>query len=216
MKKLILAVALAATTLVGANAQGFVLGGGLAFEYSKSNDIGGAKGADAADYGFEIAPILGYAVNDKIIIGAQVGVTIGKSELGGTLNRYGFQSAEAASFALGSSKYLGWLVTPFFRYNFIKIGNVTIAGQANLDISGADYDDSDVSVLTAGLNIVPIINYAFNEHWSIESALGFASIGYNFSKVDLNLPGAEDPTNHNFGFGLNQGKTISVAAIYSF
>ena len=215
MKKLFITLALAAATFVGANAQFFV-GGGLAFEYGKATNIGGIKNADGADYGFEIAPIVGYNISDKFLVGLQFGVSVGKAEVGGLLNRYDFDEAVTTAFAAGSQKFLGWQVTPFARYNFAKVGNFTFSGQANIDLNGTKFDDSDVSTFGFGINIVPVVNYAFNDHWSIEGQLGFASIGYNFNKVDMGVAGAEDPTSHNFGFGINQGKTIEVAAVYTF
>ena len=215
MKKLILAVALAATTLVGANAQGFVLGGGLSFEYGKGKNLNGLNtAADGASYGFEIAPVAAYVINDKFLAGAQVGISLGKSEIGGLLNRYGFGEAEAAAANVGSEKFLGWFVTPFVRYSFAKVGNLTFAGQLNLEVNGTKFDDADISTLGFGINIAPVVNYAINDHWSVEGVFGFASIGYNFNKIDGGTP--EDPTTHNFGFGLNQGKTVAVAAVYSF
>jgi hypothetical protein len=214
MKKLFITLALAAATFVGANAQFFV-GGGLAFEYGKGKNLNGFNtNADGAAYGFEIAPIVGYNISDKFLVGLQFGVSVGKAEVGGLLNRYDFDEAVTVAFAAGSQKFLGWQVTPFARYNFAKVGNFTFSGQANIDLNGTKFDDSDVSTFGFGINIVPVVNYAFNEHWSIEGQLGFASIGYNFNKIDAGSP--EDPTIHNFGFGVNQGKTIEVAAVYTF
>ena len=129
---------------------------------------------------------------------------------------YAGTSLVTTAFAAGSQKFLGWQVTPFARYNFAKVGNFTFSGQANIDLNGTKFDDSDVSTFGFGINIVPVVNYAFNDHWSMEGIFGFASIGYNMTSRNHDAAGAEDETFHNFGLGINKSQAVAIAAVYTF
>ena len=77
-------LAFAAAAVVGANAQ-FLIGGNVGFEYDKTENV---TITEDKTIGFEIAPKLGYQLNENMSVGAYVGFlalatlrTIGRTRL---------------------------------------------------------------------------------------------------------------------------------------
>ena len=202
MKKLFITLALAAATFVGANAQ-FIIGGQLGVDYSSDVNALGVKDDKTSNFGFEIAPIVGYNISDKWLVGAKLGFGIDKTKY------------EPAIGPTTEGTTTSWTIAPFARYNFAKVGDFTFGAQAMINVGG-EYLEDVYSDFNFGINIYPVVNYAFNDHWSMEGIFGFASIGYNMTSRNHDAAGAEDETFHNFGLGINKSQAVAIAAVYTF
>ena len=109
-------------------------------------------------------------------------------------------------------------------FSTLSIAQTGLSYGISLGVSGngADYlsGDSDANALFYNNdfgkgNINFTARYFFNEHWSLQSGLGFSSIGFNFALAkDYSLLKKEDHfTQNNLSISILQ---VPVTAIYAF
>lgn len=197
-----------------ANAQ-FVLGGNLGAFHTNNHTDEYATGNVTTD--ITIMPKVGYWLNDKMQIGMQFGwgMEYRRDYLGGD-DQYGSNSDPRLMF------------TPYFRYNVATWKNFTVfcEAQANLtlDLESSDYNKvtdvttnhNDASTMF-GLRVVPGMNYAFNEHFSMDLYINIVSAYWAMASRD-------GFAGHQWGLGVNmEDQTInshlsnfSIGFNYSF
>ena len=183
-----------------ANAQ-FVLGGNLGAFHTNYHTDEYATGNVTTD--ITIMPKVGYWLNDKMQIGMQFGwgMEYRRYYLGGD-DKYGSNSDPRLMF------------TPYFRYNVATWKNFTVfcEAQANLtlDLESSSYNkvtdnttDNNDAMTMIGLRVVPGMNYAFNEHFSMDLYINIVSAYWAMATRD----GA---AGHQWGLGVNmEDQTIN-------
>ncbi len=200
MKKVIMTLAFAAAAVVGANAQ-FLIGGNVGFEYDKTENV---TTTEDKTIGFEIAPKLGYQLNENMSVGAYVGFGYTKND---------WKNTVAGVTTKGDTKTTNFNIAPYFRYNCLNFGKFTVAAEAQL---GFGYSKTaDVSKTTAfGIQVVPFLVYNLNENWSIEAGLNFLDLGFTYAKTsDESGAGLPDQKTTDFGIGVDADNIFQVGAL---
>ena len=153
MKKILLTLAFAAFAMT-ANAQ-WVLGGKLDINHNSNYDDDYSRGSANTNIG--ILPKVGYWLNDNMQIGIQLGWDYNYTRDYGRTASTSFAPAQYASDTYESTPQSAVVIAPYFRYNFVNGSEVT----------GYPTDNND-NYTTFGLNVVPGLNYAFNDHISMD------------------------------------------------
>jgi len=180
MKKILLTLALAAFAMT-ANAQ-WVLGGKLDINHNSNYDDDYSRGSANTNIG--ILPKVGYWLNDNMQIGIQLGWDYNYTRDYGRTASTSFATAQYASDTYESTPQSAVVIAPYFRYNFASWKNFTVFCEAQLnvklgleskthrfvngsEVTGYPTDNND-NYTTFGLNVVPGLNYAFNDHISMD------------------------------------------------
>lgn len=213
MKKLFLTLALAAATMVGANAQ-FILGGtiGGGVDWSKLSDKDESDNYESTtDWDINFGLKFGYGINDKMELGLKAG--IGYDREGGEVSAatpLGTVTADKADESI-----FGWNVTPYFRYALLTSGNFSLGLQADLNVFGGsndpdiDNDDNEISLVGVGINVKPYVAYTVG-NFVFDAELNIIGLGYNYASVDA--PNGETDCNFN-SFGLNVNSHVADASM---
>lgn len=204
MKKLFLTVALAAATLIGANAQLFV-GGNLGLNFS-TEDGDGTIVETEKSFGFNIAPKVGYSLNEKFSVGGIVSFGYDKNTTEYVDRDRGDTETATTS----------WGVTPFARYNFFTVGQFNIGAEAQLGIGGKSQKD-EYSTFDFGLNIIPVVSWNISDKFALEAYFNAAGIGFNHSLKDFDAAGRDNVNTSSFGLGFDSSRIVStIGAVYKF
>lgn len=243
MKKAFLTIALAAFAFA-ANAQlviGANLGfGGTSSNSVNTNTTGGTTTTTEItgpkSFNFYLMPKIGYQINEKM----QAGVILGFSHETNTRTL----TAAIAPSLWGASNYEGTMktsqntinVTPFFRYNVVELNNLTLFCEAGIPIviSPAEktvVEESGDQLLTGnhvtstteisnnkitsfGLTITPGLNYALNEHLSMDLYFNAISLGFNLTKTHTSVDNFEndETVDTDLNWGLNV-RTLPMATV---
>ncbi len=175
MKKILL-VAICALAAVCCNAQFFV-GGTFGVATSKTGD------SDRVTT-FSIAPTVGYGVSDNFDLGLELGYDY--AEMG---------SLTVNNFNLGA----------FARYNFVKLDNFNIFGEAAIDYLYNKVQDGD-GIGGVGVFIRPGVSYMVSDNLQILAKTNLFSYShYSFEGEGIN----------NTGFGIDL-TNIQLGIIYRF
>lgn len=223
MKKVFLTLALAAFAFA-ANAQ-FVIGGNLGFNttgYSNKNVNGDAyiNPAQPKDLNFNIDLKAGYQLNDKMQLGLIFGIETGRS-------LYETPKATEINTVAYSQKdkHFGLDLMAYFRYNVCEFGHFTFFAEATAGIETGNtktvYKDDPINGnetfkntkdFAWGINVVPGMNYAFNDNFSMDLYLNFIGLGFNsYTRTGYIYPGEKtaSTTMNEFGFNFqSSGMTI--------
>lgn len=193
MKKILLTLAVAAASVVAANAQ-FLIGGDLGFTYGSNEQ---KNAIDTTTIGFNINPKVGYELSDAMSVGAYLG--------------FGYTKAED-DILNTETKTTTWEVAPFLRYNCLSFGKFTVAAEATIGVWGRSIADAS-STIGFGVNVTPWLVYNLNEKWSLETGLNFLNLGWNYSSTDYDAAGVEDLKTNAFGIGVDANNIFNVGAI---
>ena len=211
MKKILLTLALAAFAMT-ANAQ-WVLGGTLEASHNNFHATDYAAGTTVNH--FEIAPKVGYWLNDDMQIGAQIGWAYDYNRnYAGNVDTYGSTSNTGAS---GQPTIE---ITPYFRYNVANWKSFTVFAEAQLNVGlhlessnyntvGSVPTDNGDNFTSFGLAVIPGLNYAFNEHISMDLYVNLLGCYANFAT-------AENWGSHEFGLGLTMDAQTVNAHLNNF
>lgn len=182
-----------------ANAQ-FVLGGNLGAFHTNEHTDEYADGDVTTD--ITIMPKIGYWLNDKMQVGAQLGWGMNY------IRTYGdVATAPSNEDNYISSSRSRIMIAPYFRYNVAEWKNFTFFCEAQLNFTlamdGSRYNNisgetSDVKngYNTLGINVVPGLNYSLSEHVSVDLYLNIARLYWNTTSSD-------GESSHNWGVGAN-------------
>ncbi|WP_378174534.1 porin family protein [Aquimarina sp. SS2-1] len=191
MKKLIL-TAIAVFTLTFVNAQDGGFAKGDIF-------VSGSFGYDSESTGdnknntFSITPRVGFFVTENITVGARLGYTTQKIEVGG-----------------GETKINALNAGAFGRYYFTPSNKFSIFGELGLDYVSAKTEIASTDSTTDGfgINVGPGVSYFISDHFALEAFWG--ALGYATAKAD----GAADSTDL-FTIGLDLDD-INLGLVYKF
>lgn len=244
MKKVILTLTLAAFAFA-ANAQFIVGGnlgfGGNSNSSVNTNTTGGTTTTTEItgpkDFNFYIMPKFGYQINDKM----SAGIILGFSHY----NDVRTLTSPIAPSLWGSTEYTGtWTtnynminVTPYFRYNAMELNNLTLFVEASIPIAFKTADKTVVEeegneLLTGnhltvttegtdnrytsfGLNITPGLNYALNDHLSLDVYFNAINLGFSVVKTHTSVDNFENDetvdTDLNWGLNIHSLPTAAVS-----
>lgn len=220
MKKLFLTIAMVAFAMA-ANAQ-FVISGQLGFNTTGGNthmeavapvttafDIPGDKSTD-----FTFAPSIGYMLNDNMQVGLSLAYISGSTTV---YNTWVYPTYESWNF----DKQSMFGVAPYFRYYFAEAGNFNFFCQAELGFivmpkshyhyydnqpAPIGYDNEGDGLMTANVisfDIVPGVNYKFNDNWSADCFIDLASLAFLRTTIkNYNANGDLLGTDVSNSFGL--------------
>ncbi len=215
MKKILSIVAVMAAMTISASAQVFV-GGSVGFGLTTGNNTATTAGIsvetkDATNTSFQISPNVGYQFSDNFLIGGRL--------------LYSLSSSKAYT---PDTKSLsnGFNIAPYARYRFFEAKGFGFWGEANVCVgfSGTTKKttagDTEVSTKSSSiswaLNVLPVITYSFNEHFTFEASVGCLNLGYKG-----NCTQNEDKTiksvDHSLSvLGSSSLGTLSVGFTYKF
>ena len=197
MKKILMTLALAAFAFT-ASAQ-FVLGGNIGMRHGGSHNDNYTAGSTAYT-NLTIMPKVGYQLNEDMQIGANLGWSYG-------YNRY----YAGASDTYQSDPSSTFEFSPYLRYNVFKASKFTFFCEAAIGISihpqttthrflnGTDTPtDNGDNWTRFGLNVIPGINYAFSEKFSMDLYI-------NLLGLHAWMRNGDGWTDHDWGFQAEAG-----------
>ncbi|AXT49538.1 porin family protein [Aquimarina sp. BL5] len=192
MKKLILTAA-AVFSLAFANAQdgeGFAKGD---IFVSGSFGYDSESTGDNKNNSFSITPRVGFFVTENITVGARLGYTTQKIEVGGGETKINTLNAGA-----------------FGRYYFTPSNKFSIFGELGFDYVSAKTEIASTDSTTDGfgINVGPGVSYFLSDNFALEAFWG--ALGYATAKAD----GATDSTDL-FSIGLDLDD-INLGLVYKF
>lgn len=223
MKK-ILVILTAVTIAAAANAQVYV-GGSLGVNYNTSNSstsrsssvIGGKISEEAANTTFAFTPTVGYRINGKWAVGLDLNLAL-------RLRKQSDTYAGTIKDNLKESKEYKWDISPFVRYNLCKFKKFGI----DLKLTGGigtsrefladSKKNTSTTYLNYGISLSPVITLDINDHFSLESTLGIASIGWTGSKATAEGDRVtfDSESVNSITLGLNNTTAIAFGCIYKF
>ena len=262
MKKVFLTLAVALGMIASANAQ-LVVGGGINFGVNTNNgttkqgDLG-ITNKDDVDFSFGFAPKVGYIINEKWEVGGKL--YLGYDQ---TMQYAILKDAEGLhgkAFKDTKTYDFRWAIQPYARFRCFEIkgfglwieGLASIGTSINRDtkVYAYKYNDDIVgrtedqakatndnrtkaTAFQGSLSFQPVLTYAINEHWILETSLNF--LGFNLGgevfTTKTKAPSAADPTvietiketRNTFDFDLNVNSNniatlgfLQIGASYKF
>lgn len=255
MKKVFITLAVVLGMATAANAQ-LVIGGGVEFGGASSKitrDAGYGDSYKNSSFDFGFTPRIGYIINEKWEVGA--GVTLKYNEnINFAMVSKGTDPAKAEK--ASKNLNFSWSINPYARYRLfdVKGFGFWLEGEANLGTSlegrtkhfayGVENEtntwqtaqqakDADkipdghkYSKFNGAFHIQPVLTYAINEHWSIESQLYLLSFSISGSVEKTTDKGVDTKGNaadvtitdntFDWGLGLKQGRYLSLGVVYKF
>lgn len=197
-----------------------------------------------SQFGFKIAPKVGYIINDKLEVGASIGLGYSHNMMYVTLADKEGENPKA--FKDNKTSNFTWSINPYTRYCLVDVNGfgLWIEGLVSLGTSAApktkyyeaEYDGTKhnenaddlnkkdknapkYSCFNGGLYIQPVLTYAVTEHFRLEASLDF--LGVNLSGKAQKVTDKENKlvdkyNTCKFGLNINQGNLLSVGCVYSF
>lgn len=209
MKKLFILVA-AALLSISANAQWYV-GGTLGLNVDGNKTTSAVSTSNSTDFKFNLAPEVGYYLSDKLAVGGFLNINTG----------FNNSKNEAIEDTEDGLTRFGWSIEPYVKYKFWGIGKFGIWGQAGVWIGTSTTKvkaaaDSSVPTVNYGIEVLPVLTYDLNEHFTLDAYIDCVSLSYNGSchndkKNDIKS------TSNSFGLGAaTRGQILSVGFHYNF
>jgi outer membrane protein len=201
MKRKIMVLAIAVTafaTSVNAQQGGVLVYGNFGI-MSQTHDDGGTK---TKVMNGMFSPGIGYGVNDKLIVGLNIGLSSQKTDPDGP------GDVTTTNFSAG----------PFVRYTQSLSDIFTVYGQANASfLSGVTkYSPGSSKDKTSGVdvNITPNFGINLGKGWGLN--FGFGSLGFTSTTAKPDDGGSDDKIkDSSFGLALN-GNTLRWGVSYMF
>ena len=229
MKKVFLTLALAAFAFA-ANAQ-FVVSGNLGFNHTSDQNIRDGKtdysGNPEKTSSFELSLRGGCMITEKLT----VGIDFGFGFSGNTKNESSYPGTD-----VNAVSTTVWTKNPvlgfdlFARYNAFQVGKITAFAETTVGFSTVQNKwkveshalASTTEVVltrtnTLSIEVVPGLNYALNEHWSMDVYLEFMGLGFYHQKdswtdgTDVKkYDGKNYDVTNTFDLSINNGQISGV------
>ena len=193
MKKALLTLAVAMIAISAVAQPKFYAGGSLGYT-SSSYD------GETVISSLAFLPEVGWAFNQNMAVGMEFGYSAD--------SEYPMKDAKET---LGQ-----FVLAPYFRYTFLRFGDVALFGDAKLSYALVNYHTnysgttSNDKANSFGIHIQPGIAYSLNEHISLVAKLGDV-LGFESSKEKAS--GAES---YNTFSLLNLSNALSFGCYYNF
>ena len=217
MKKVFLAMILAAMTAVSVQAQGYkyFAGGSLGLDYSEGKYTYGETSTNRpSKTSFDLSPMLGYYLSENLAAG--VSINLGMST---TNNR-----AETPT----TSNSTEWGLGPFLRYTVLKRGDFSVLLQAGMGVFGSSSNtkyDSETndgpSVLGFDISAVPILSFRLTDRVNLEVSSNLARFGFSTKTETTGKDESQSKsTDSSMGFGIDTNdffkSPYQIGLIYKF
>lgn len=238
MKKTILSVMIALSSIMAINAQHYYIGGSLGIS-SSSWKIDNIDNKARLSYSFSIAPEIGYNINEKTAVGLSVSAAISSSKtsfMGMDIN------GNLRAGGLNESNGKNLKIAPYLRYSIFKWRKFDLLGMASVyvntsktkssyvynysyvDESGQDdyYTESisGTKIFTLGVNIHPVLQYNLSNRILLLAHLNFFHLDFwkEKQKVIYNFEADEFAiTTPGFNLGLDTNNILpAIGFIYKF
>ena len=221
MKKVLLT--LAVTCFAFAASAQIVVGGQIGFNTNNGNlnshTVLSGTGVPGADYdrtwdrpanpytSFTFMPKIGYNLNEKMQVGAQLGFTYTTTTIYNAVYglSYSYTYPEAEDWEKIST--FDFSIAPYFRYNVAEMGKFTFFCEAQfyfgitskptytdhatkLEVLGLTYDAVDTtykgntSITSFGISVTPGLNYKFTDHVSMDIYIDLLGLGFNHRHIN--------------------------------
>lgn len=217
MKKIILTLSLVVFAAGISNAQWYI-GGGIGVK-SSSSDLNGYRQFSGTMFTF--SPRVGYVINDSFLMGIELNYGYYKSQdLDSELAEYlGFP--DLPIFAPSDGSMNSFSIRPYFRYNFVKMGRFAIGAElglayTNMKPKNAEESSPDLGIKMNGfsMDISPIVTFAINKHWWIETKLDILGLNYDVMTVkSVNSSDMGKITYNDFNFGFDMDNLLTLGGI---
>ena len=237
MKKTILSIVIALSSIILAKAQLYV-GGSLSLNMS-SQKVENVDNSTNPSYYFSISPEIGYSLNKKIDIGVMLSALFSSSKQA----NIGIDIENNLRVGgIGEIKSKNFEVAPYIRYSFLKWRKFNVLGMANIYVntgkteynsvysydyeyesgSGSVYSESKSKMESTawGIRIRPVLQYSFSDKFLLLSQLNLFRLGFSQqrNKTMFNLEGAEyTRITTGFDLGIDTYNILpSIGFIYKF
>lgn len=212
MKKLFILVA-AALLSISANAQWYV-GGRLGLDVNGNKTTSAVGTSNSTDFNFNLAPEVGYFLSDKLAVGGFLNINAGSRDTK--------VNAEIGEGDTGMNyTNFGWSIEPYVKYKFWGIGKFGIWGQAGVWIGTSTTKakgaaNSPVPSVNYGIEVLPVLTYSLNEHFTLDAYIDCVSLSYNGTSYNDKKNDIKS-TSNSFGLGAaTRGQILSVGFHYNF
>ena len=224
MKKIIITVALV-TFAMASQAQIFV-GGQLGFRsYTESNTPKDKdKEKELSITRFNIAPTIGYQLNEKLAVGVRIDFL--------TRKQTNFDEVWVSSDKYEDlvRKNSGFGFEVFGQYTFLNLDKLFVyaeagigfgTGKATREAGSVEWIKSEEKITNFGINIVPVLGYNLTERITLLANLNFMSLGFN-SVTEEDVKTKNKTHISDFGLNINSnnitrgGILFQVGCIYRF
>lgn len=149
MKKLVVTSLVALFTVSSANAGQWFVGGSVGFDTAKDDHTS-----------FEVAPEIGYKLNDKWDIGLDLGFAKVTYEDDFTGDEWTERHSKVAAFA---------------RYNVAQFGALNVLLKGSIGANFIHMNGENGTILTA--SVIPMVTYALSDSFVLHAELNF--LGFN-------------------------------------
>lgn len=172
MKKLIFISLISLLSVAAIQAQ-VAIGGSIGISSKGgTNEVNGDKSDKDKETSITFAPLGGFFISDKFLIGAQLSLSSSR------INHHGDPEV------IEKSNYFG--ITPFARYYALQFNKFSVFGQAQLGVGfGTDKTKSGSNTTTTlkssyvGFSVIPGLAYDISEHIQLQANLNF--LGFSSS-----------------------------------
>ncbi len=175
MRKFYLLLITIFMSICSASAQDWYVGGSLGFKTWSDVEDGESQNR------FSLNPEIGYNLSDKWAVGVELGFSSISFKGGGSSTTFNFK--------------------PYARWNFYRIGDLSLFGDIGFDYSSSGPSNSKMNSFSVGVE--PGLAYDLNDSFALVSHLGF--IGFT----------GGDNKSYN-GFEINVYNDISFGFYYKF
>ncbi|MGB5982613.1 MAG: outer membrane beta-barrel protein [Nonlabens sp.] len=171
----------------------FELTGGISLNYSDFEDRNSDRESD--NYGFSLFPELGYAINDDLVLGLQLGFNYNEGNTTGDFDNTNIN--RSYSFTPLIKKY--FLISDRFAFD--------LQGEVGYRISN---NNRDVERTEWSAGVRPGLNYRLSESLGFSTQIGFLGYRNRDSEADF-----DDSKSQSFNLNLNSSD-FRVALTYFF
>jgi len=226
MKKILILFAIS-TIAFSANAQFFI---GGQFDLNAKSDrtkIYKAKTVSSVtDFSFTIGPRLGYCINEKWAVGADI--SLGPSW---NIETY-FENDDKKNKATETEITFKWSINPFVRYTIYTKDWFSVGVEGSIGVGcthsswsdkykgNKEDNDKDKRAYVVNLqvfNIKPVMAFRLKEHIFLAASIDFLGFGYN---IDIEpyqkLKNESTKTSHDFRLNITNGEMLKLGIVYQF
>lgn len=197
----------AACAALSMNAQMYV-GGSLGLNFE--NKLKDNNGKEATGMSFQIKPEVGYVLDENSALGIVIG--FGTTNNGNTKNPFNDNNAISADDKLDKS-VMTFEVAPYYRYNYLKFGNVNLFVDGQFDFTYFKQDNYKATQF--GLHVIPGVAVNLNDNISFVAKMG-EGLGWSSCKVDEGVPGVKYEARSKFGLDVSSLAGLQFGMYYNF
>jgi hypothetical protein len=204
MKKILLTLVAIMAISTFASAQLYVGGTvGVNTAGGKTKALDGVETAKPKTFGFQIAPNIGYSLDNNLSLGAKLDINY-------------FKNTDNLDW--NSTTTFG--ITPYMRYAFFTVGKFQVNLEAGFGLAFGSNKYKDMpsseknSISVFNVYAVPVLTYGLTKNITLETTLHFCNLGYE-SRTNTTKDGDDKSTDstNRFRLGANTGDAFNIGNI---